>query len=209
MDREAHWFDVYAAREPRELTWYRSQLNVSLELIANAGITASSPVIDIGGGTSTLVDDLLQRGFSDLTVLDIAASALKISRARLGGRSDEVQWLTADVTAADLPSDRYALWHDRAAFHFLVDPADRAAYMSRLRRSLVADGHVVMAAFSLAGPERCSGLEIVRYGPTELAAELGPEFELCEHRTRVHTTPRGGSQDFLHARFARVAGGQT
>lgn len=202
--RTRHWTDVYDRKAPSEVSWYQSSPKVSLELIAASGVKPSAPVIDVGGGASTLVDHLLDLGYSDVTVLDIAASALEASKARLDDRAREVAWVVADATRWR-PSKTYALWHDRAVFHFLTDPADRRAYVSTLEAGVTAGGQLVIATFAPDGPEMCSGLPVVRYDARSLGAELGSNFEFCEERREEHTTPAGRTQAFLYQRYRRRA----
>lgn len=203
-ERRAHWDAVYADRDPTAVSWFQDTPDSSLQLITHAGIGVDDAIIDIGGGAGLLVDHLLDRGFRDLTVLDISATALGNVRARLGPRAADVRWIAADVLEADLPGP-YCLWHDRAAFHFLTKAADRARYREQLVRALLPRGHVVIATFASDGPERCSGLEVVRYRPEELAEELGPAFELLETWDEEHQTPQGRLQRFVFCRFRRVA----
>ena len=207
MSRQDHWDKVYAEKAPETVSWYQPRPAVSLELVAAAGIRPQDPVIDVGGGASKFIDCLLDAGFTAVTVLDLSAEALAHARSRLGARAARVQWIHGDVTRFDPPT-RYALWHDRAVFHFLVDAADRAAYVNRLRSSLVPGGTVIIATFAPDGPEKCSGLPVMRHDEASLQRELGPEFELQEARRDTHLTPWRSEQRFLYARF-RLAGGPT
>jgi SAM-dependent methyltransferase len=200
MPTRQHWEDVYLRKQPTEVSWYRTHLDVSIRFIDGAGLARDAAIIDVGGGASTLVDDLLARGYTDVTVLDVAPQALDAARARLGpAAAANVRWLAADVTQADLSPSRYALWHDRAVFHFLRDEAERRRYRDLLRRALQPGGHVVMGTFGPEGPERCSGLEVARYDAGRLHAELGPDFELVGDATEVHQTPWGAPQQFVYA----------
>jgi len=205
MNRQEHWEKVYAGKAPETVSWYQPRPAVSLELVAAAGIRLQDPVIDVGGGASTFVDCLLDAGFSAVTVLDLSAEALASARARLGARAEQVQWLHEDVTRFH-PATRFALWHDRAVFHFLVDAADRAAYVDSLRRSLAPDGTVIIATFALDGPDKCSGLPVLRYDEASLRRELGQGFELLEARRETHLTPWRSEQRFLYACFRHVKG---
>lgn len=202
MDRQAHWEAVYARRDPLEVSWYQSEPALSLDLIAATGAAHDAPVIDVGGGASLLVDRLLQRGYADVTVLDLSAHALAHARARLGAQAGRVHWLVADVTAF-APARPYAVWHDRAVFHFLTDADDRRKYVQALSRSLAPDGQVVIAAFAVGGPTQCSGLDIVQYDAEKLARALGPAFRLVEERAERHITPGGKEQQFGYFRLAR------
>ncbi|WP_063994910.1 class I SAM-dependent methyltransferase [Bradyrhizobium sp.] len=203
LDRQAHWQSVYATKAEREVSWFQEDPAPSLDLIAEAGISTDARIIDVGGGASRLVDGLLERGFSRVAVLDLSTRALEAAKMRLGRRGDAVAWIVADVTTWN-PSDTYDLWHDRAAFHFLTDSADRDAYVACLKKAVRPHGHVIIATFASDGPERCSGLRIVRYDPDALAATLGPSFELVASRRHDHVTPGGNTQRFQFSRFLRV-----
>jgi len=196
-DPRAHWRAVYETRAPTEVSWYEPVPRRSLELIQAAGLPPGSALLDVGGGASTLADHLLEMGFTDVTVLDIAETALARARARMGSAATRVQWISADVTAWE-PTRRYDLWHDRAVFHFLVDPALRARYVAVLRAALAPHGHVVMATFGPEGPTRCSGLDVQRYSARQLGAVLGPGFRLVRDHLEDHVTPAGRRQQFLY-----------
>jgi len=200
--RQAHWESVYASRGEREVSWFEEAPVLSLALIRTAGATPRSSVIDIGGGASRLVDALLAEGFEAVSVLDLSDAALSAARARLGGRAAKVTWIVADVTTWE-PTQAYDLWHDRAALHFLTDAVDRAAYVARLAKALRPGGHAVIGTFALDGPERCSGLPVVRYDAASLATLLGPDFALVETRAHAHRTPTGGAQRFQFSLFRR------
>ncbi|MGT2440953.1 class I SAM-dependent methyltransferase [Bradyrhizobium betae] len=201
-DRQAHWQNVYATKAEKEVSWFQEDPSPSLDMIAATGIATEAGIIDVGGGASRLVDHLLDRGFSRLAILDLSATALEATKKRLDGRGDGVDWIVADV-ANWTPSDTYDLWHDRAAFHFLTNPADRDAYVARLKKAVRPGGHIIIATFAPDGPERCSGLPIVRYDPASLARVIGPEFELIDSRRHDHLTPGGGTQRFQFSRFLR------
>jgi len=194
-DRQAHWESVYSKKRENEVSWFEENPALSLELIAQVGATAASPIIDIGGGASRLVDNLLQRGFEHVTVLDLSETALESAKARLGRNAGRVHWIVADVTTWQ-PLQTYEIWHDRAAFHFLTNEDDRMAYVARLRQALRIGGHAIISTFALDGPERCSGLQIMRYGPASLGRTLGREFELVGSRQHVHVTPWRAEQSF-------------
>lgn len=196
-----HWAQVYRTKAVDAVSWYQAKPAVSLALIADSGVARDAPLIDVGGGASTLVDHLLAAGYSDLTVLDLAGEALARSRERLGGASAaRVHWLEADVTRFE-PPRRYALWHDRAVFHFLTGEPARTAYLATVRRSLMPGGTVVLATFALDGPARCSGLEVVRYDAAALHAAFGADFELQDSRPDAHLTPGGSLQSFIYVRL--------
>lgn len=203
MDRKQHWSDVHSKRAPDRASWYQLRPALSLELIDRAGVDPKAGAIDVGGGTSTLVDELLEQGFANLAVLDVAGPALELARARLDDRADQVQWIEADVTEFE-PAQQWGLWHDRAVFHFLTDASSRKAYRRALEAGVAPGGSAVISAFSLEGPERCSGLDVVRYSPESLADELGAAFELVESRDEVHMTPTGAEQAFVYCLFRRV-----
>jgi SAM-dependent methyltransferase len=207
-ERKSHWEQIYRTRAPTELSWHQTSLDTSCELIAATGVSPAAPILDVGAGASLLVDTLLEAGFSDLTVLDIAPAALQRVRERLGAKAESVMFVEADVTDFR-PSRRFALWHDRAVFHFLTDPADRRRYRLTLTRALQSGGHVIIATFALTGPTCCSGLDVVGYSAATLAAELGEGLALVESFTQTHITPAGREQQFLYCRFrARPVGGR-
>src|SRR5579863_8892365 len=176
MSTQEHWESVYASKGDQDLSWTQPEPRMSLSLISE--VRRTGRVIDVGGGTSLLAERLLSRGYS-VTVLDISQTAIDRARSRLGARASQIHWIVSDVTAyPDLGS--FDVWHDRAVFHFLTAPADRAAYAALLARTVPAGGHAVVATFALDGPEICSGLEVRRYDGQSLAAELGPQFELLK-----------------------------
>jgi 2-polyprenyl-3-methyl-5-hydroxy-6-metoxy-1,4-benzoquinol methylase len=198
-----HWERLYAHRDPSEFRWYQAHPQHSLSLIADTGLDTTASIIDIGGGASTLVDHLLQAGYRDLTVLDIARTALMQAQQRLGNRSQQVTWVESDVTEYS-PGHTFDIWHDRAVFHFLTDERDRDSYLEALHKTLKPDGQVIIATFSDSGPSQCSGLDIVRYRPETLSLVLGPQrLHLVETFTEEHRTPSGGLQQFVYCRFRR------
>ncbi len=201
MTEQAHWDAVYGSKAATEVSWYRPHLETSLALIERAGGKPGSALIDVGGGEATLVDDLLQRGYRDLSVLDISAAALAATRQRLGRNAEQVQWWEADITRAKLPAQRYDIWHDRAVFHFLTRPEQRAAYVQALQHALRPQGQLILATFGPEGPEKCSGLPVVRYDAASLQAALGEGFRLKESLLEWHDTPWGSRQQFLYCRY--------
>ncbi|HLI98930.1 MAG TPA: class I SAM-dependent methyltransferase [Bradyrhizobium sp.] len=201
-NRKTHWETVYATKGENEVSWFQDSPAPSLELIDFVGIDRDSYIVDIGGGASRLVDRLLAGGFAHLSVLDISAAALDVAKARLGARASQVQWIVTDVTQWQ-PEPRFDLWHDRAAFHFLVDPADRAAYVARLTRALLPGGHAIIATFAKDGPEKCSGLPVHRYDAEELAGELGEAFTLIDTSRHDHVTPWHSNQRFQFSVFQK------
>jgi SAM-dependent methyltransferase len=200
MDRKQHWEDVYRQKPDDSLSWFQPQPEISLELINAAGLPKTAALIDIGAGVSRLVDHLLAEGYSDVTLLDIAESALQKTRARLGDAASRVRWIAADVTHWK-PERQYHLWHDRAVFHFLTNATERAAYRKNLEAALANSGTAIIASFDLDGPERCSGLPVQRYSPETLSAELGTNFHLAELRHETHYTPTDRVQLFQYSLF--------
>ena len=203
MDRQSHWEQVYTTKAPDAVSWYQPRPVRSLALLDDIGVTPDTRIIDVGGGDSTLVDALVARGMHRITVLDLSGAALARARARLGAQARDVTWLEADITTVELPEAAFDVWHDRAVFHFLTDAAERARYVATMERSVRPGGAVVMATFALDGPARCSGLDVVRYGPGELAVALGDSFELVRSDRDVHRTPTGVAQAFTYAVFRR------
>jgi len=198
-DQRTHWEKVYTTRDAQEVSWYQPHAEQSLALINRIAGDGPCRVIDVGGGASTLVDDLLARARFDVTVLDLSEAALQVARERLGKKqAARVHWLTGDVTELELPANAYDIWHDRAVFHFLTEPEQRAAYVAQVRRSVRPGGHVIVAAFGPDGPLQCSGLPVVRYSPDALHGEFGAAFELVEHSAEAHRTPSGAVQQFVY-----------
>lgn len=203
-ERQEHWTRVYEEKDPTSVSWYQSEPEPSLRALDRMGAQPSSSLIDMGGGASTLVDALLTRGWRDITVLDIASSALETAKARLGSSADQVTWQVADVTEWH-PARKYDVWHDRAVFHFLVQPEKREAYRRALAEGLSPGGLLIIATFALDGPERCSGLPVERYDAEKLARELGPSFRLIEAWREDHVTPTGARQSFNWCAFRSAA----
>ncbi len=201
--RHRHWEEVYERKAETEVSWFEASPALSLGAIERWAGGLAEPVIDIGGGASRLADALLERGFKDITVLDLSEAALAAVKARLGERASLCTFIAADVTAWE-PQLTYRIWHDRAAFHFLTDPEDRDAYRERLLKGLGAGGHAVIGTFALDGPEKCSGLPVVRYDATTLAKALGPRFVTIETQAHDHVTPAGNLQKFQFTVFRRI-----
>lgn len=202
MNKKEHWENVYTTKSVTDVSWYQETPSTSLRLIDRAGIGKDDPIIDVGGGASVLVDFLLDRGFTDVSVLDISSTAIAHARNRLGGRAAQVQWHEADVTALRL-GRKFKLWHDRAVFHFLREAKDREAYIRNLDAHLAPDGHVIIATFSLNGPTRCSGLDIVQYDEESIARAFGAVLQLNGSVTETHVTPRNREQEFKYFHFTR------
>ncbi|MCK6540608.1 MAG: class I SAM-dependent methyltransferase [Anaerolineales bacterium] len=198
MDPKTHWEHIYEKKAPTRVSWYQEHAQISLQFILRTGIQKTDPIIDIGGGASTLVDDLLAEGYQHISVLDVSAKALELARGRLGERAAQVNWIEADITQVDLPEGAYTLWHDRAAFHFLTQPADRQRYIETARRAVRKGGHVIVATFAPDGPDHCSGLEVMRYSPESLHSEFGSGFELADSVRETHHTPFGTEQKFIY-----------
>ena len=197
-DTREHWDRVYGSRAANSLSWFQPHAEQSLRLIRGAGLPPSASVIDIGGGASTLVDDLLAHGHSRLTVLDLSSAALASARQRLGSLEGAVRWIQGDITTVALPFQAYDLWHDRAVFHFLTTPHQRQAYVEAVLHAVKPGGHVIVATFAEDGPAQCSGLPVVRYSPAGLHAEFGAPFTLLSHEEEAHQTPGGGTQKFIY-----------
>jgi SAM-dependent methyltransferase len=198
--RQAHWEGVYTHKSESEVSWFQENPALSIEMIKQVGATAASAIVDIGGGASRLVDNLIDRDFEEVPVLDLSETALEEAKARLGIRAKQVQWIVADATVWE-PIKAYDIWHDRAAFHFLTEDRDRAAYVARLERALKVGGYAIIATFALDGPERCSGLSVVRYDPASLGETLGQSFQLVDARRHAHATPWGTEQSFQFSVF--------
>jgi ubiquinone/menaquinone biosynthesis C-methylase UbiE len=198
MQSRDHWEKVYTTKSTDAVSWFQPHADVSLDLIKTTGAGLDAAIIDVGGGASMLVDDLLANGYTDLTVLDLSAAALAAARSRLGTRAAAVKWMEADITRAQLPANRYDIWHDRAVFHFLTAAKDRAAYVQAVFRAVKPGGHVIVATFAEDGPDKCSGLPVMRYRADQLHHEFGESFALLRHRKETHHTPSGAVQQFVY-----------
>jgi len=199
--RETHWEGLYRVKQVDQVSWYRPHLEHSLRLIRQLLPAANGRIIDVGAGASTLVDDLLAVGYRSIDVLDLSATAIEVTRRRVGAEAGGVRWLVGDVTSYPLDACSYDLWHDRAVFHFLTRPEDRDAYIRQVTRALRPGGHIVIATFGPQGPTRCSGLEVERYGADSLGAQFGDRFMLCSQLLDVHRSPAGAEQQFLYCAF--------
>jgi ubiquinone/menaquinone biosynthesis C-methylase UbiE len=202
VGRKAHWENVYTTKSEKEVSWFQENPAPSLELIALAGLHADATIIDIGGGASRFVDALVEQKIGRITVLDLSAAALDAAKKRLGDRGAAVEWVIADATTWE-PSQAYDLWYDRATFHFLTNASDRSAYVRNLQKAVRSGGHVIMGTFALEGPERCSGLSVMRYDAGMLGAILGTDFRLIDSRRHDHATPWGVVQRFQFSTFRR------
>jgi ubiquinone/menaquinone biosynthesis C-methylase UbiE len=204
MQSKEHWEKVYTTKATDTVSWFQPHADLSLDLIKATGVSHDAAIIDVGGGASTLVDDLLANGYTDLSVLDLSAAALTAAQMRLGLQASKVQWIEADVTKVNLPDYRFDVWHDRAVFHFLTSAEDRAAYVQTVFRAVKPGGHVIVATFAEDGPNRCSGLPVMRYRADELHAEFGEAFSLLSHRKEAHHTPSGTVQQFVYCYCRRI-----
>jgi SAM-dependent methyltransferase len=204
MTPKNHWEKVYADKLSEKLGWYKPHLQTSLTWIKELNLGADAPIIDVGGGASTLVDDLLDAGYRSITVLDISDNALSSTRARLGKRADLVTWLTGDIASIELPAHQYRLWHDRAAFHFLTEHDQQRKYRDALLKALKPGGHLIIGTFAPEAPPKCSGLPVQRYNQDQLSATLGGEFELVRHKKELHITPGGVEQMYLYCHFRKT-----
>ena len=202
-ETKSHWEQIYLTTSHRELSWTQVRPSPSIDWILEAVPARTSAIIDVGGGVSNLIDQLILEGYDWPAVLDVSETALEIARERLGNFAAQVEWLTADVTDCDFRR-KYDLWHDRAVFHFLTTRSDRVAYLASLKKALVAGGKALIATFSPQGPSKCSGLDVVRFDEKVLSLELGDDFRLLRHERHQHTTPRGATQEFQYCLFQLV-----
>jgi 2-polyprenyl-3-methyl-5-hydroxy-6-metoxy-1,4-benzoquinol methylase len=198
MDAKTHWEKVYTTREPETVSWYRAHLETSIALIERAAHSRSASIIDIGAGESTLVDDLLSKGYEHITVLDVSQTALDVTKKRLGPLAAQINWIVADITQVGLEPLAYDVWHDRAVFHFLTSIEQRAAYVRNVMKAVKRGGHVIVSTFGPEGPTQCSGLEVMRYDAKSLHNEFGVRFRLVESFNELHNTPFGTTQQFLY-----------
>jgi 2-polyprenyl-3-methyl-5-hydroxy-6-metoxy-1,4-benzoquinol methylase len=203
MDAKTHWEKVYKTKEPETVSWYRAHLETSLALIERAAHSPSASIIDIGAGESTLVDDLIARGYENITVLDLSQTAFDVTKKRLGPLAEQIRWIVADVTQIELEPSVYDVWHDRAVFHFLTSIEQRAAYVRNVAHAVKPGGHVIVSTFGPEGPTKCSGLEVLRYDAESLHGEFGPRFRLVESSKELHHTPFGATQQFVYC-YCRV-----
>ena len=205
MSKRDHWERVYRKNPPGEVSWYRPHLDRSLSFLERAGLDSDAANLDVGGGASTLVDDLLRRGFTRVSVLDLSSTAMDEAKQRLGSAANRVTWITGDVTEVDLPEHAYDFWHDRAVFHFLVEEEARRRYVAQVRHALRPNGHIVVATFGPEGPAKCSGLPVARYTAEGIHDEFGNEFLKTGSEREVHKTPWGSEQEFVYC-YCRMPG---
>jgi 2-polyprenyl-3-methyl-5-hydroxy-6-metoxy-1,4-benzoquinol methylase len=201
MDKKAHWEQVYGSKAPDAVSWYAPHLETSLKLIHQAKVNKNAAIIDIGGGESTLVDDLITEGYQNISVLDISQKAIDVSKERIGNPANKVDWHCSDITQATLPQNYFDVWHDRAVFHFLTEEAQRVKYVEQVKRSVKKGGHVIMSTFGPKGPEKCSELDVVRYDTENLHEQLGNSFEMISNSIEIHRTPTNISQQFIYCLF--------
>lgn len=205
MSKRDHWEGVYRKKGVDEVSWYRPHLDRSLAFLDRAGLSPDAAILDVGGGASTLVDDLLQRGFTRVTVLDLSKAAIEQAKERLGPAAVRVSWVVGDVTEVALPEHAYDFWHDRAVFHFLMDEEARRRYVAQVRHALRPEGHIVVATFGPEGPERCSGLPVMRYSAEGIHDQFGNEFRKVGSEREIHKTPWGTEQEFVYC-YCRMPG---
>ena len=203
MNQKAHWDKVYSTKPAEAVSWFAPHLETSLKLIHTASARKDAAIIDIGGGESTLVDDLFNEGYRNLSVLDISQTAIEVAKERMGQNASAIQWYCVDIAQASLPEAHFDIWHDRAVFHFLTKQSDRDQYVERVKRSLKHGGYVIMATFGPEGPTQCSDLDVERYDTQELHGQFGDSFELLQSSTEIHQTPMGTTQQFLYC-FCRM-----
>jgi len=205
MESKKHWEKVYTSKANTELSWFQEHAQLSLKIICNASIPISASIIDVGGGSSTLVDDLLANGYEHITVLDLSKAALITSKARVGACTADIQWLEANILEVELPTHAYDVWHDRAVFHFLTTEDERHAYVQKVLQAVKPGGLVIVATFAEDGPNQCSGLPVMRYSASALHSEFGEPFELIGHEKESHNTPAGNQQKFVYCFCRKVA----
>ena len=205
MNEADHWEEIYSTKSANQVGWYAPHLETSMKWIAGLDLAPEDPIIDVGGGASTLVDDLLELGQKKLTFLELSARAIQLTKARLGEPSGAVTWLNGNVTEIELPSRYFCLWHDRAVFHFLIEPETQQKYRDAMLRALKTGGYFIIGTFSPAAPPQCSGLPVQRYTSALLCNTFGKEFELTHSQNEIHRTPSGVEQAYVYCLFQRTA----
>ncbi len=204
MSGKQHWQQVYSTKTTDQVGWYAPHLTTSVRWITDLNLDPDDPIIDVGGGASTLVDDLLDKGYRDISVLDLSDRAMSAVRERLGTSASQISWLLGDVTEIELPISHFKLWHDRALFHFLIEPEQQKKYRDKLLQALTPGGHFIIGVFELEAPPQCSGLPVQRYNVEKLNAIFGTEFNLKHHQNEIHQTPSGVEQKYLYCLFQRT-----
>jgi 2-polyprenyl-3-methyl-5-hydroxy-6-metoxy-1,4-benzoquinol methylase len=203
MDKKHHWEDVYRKKKVDEVSWYQARPGLSLRMIAAANLARDAAIIDVGGGASLLIDNLITQGYTNLSVLDISGESLKCAKERIGSSGQNVQWIESNITDFN-PQQKFQFWHDRAVFHFLTNPDERARYLEVMNRSLASGAYAMIATFAPDGPEKCSGLPVQRYSHESLQQILGPACKMVLQEQETHLTPAGGQQKFIYALFRKV-----
>ena len=204
MDKKSHWENVYTTKSHTEVSWFSEHIQSSLGLIEKAGAVKTAAIIDVGGGASTLVDDLLENGYQDLTVIDISGAALKIAKDRLKEKAGKIKWMEDDILESEFGHRQYDLWHDRAVFHFLTTDGERAAYTQKVTEHVKKGGFIVLSVFADNGPLKCSMLEIKRHSGSEIEEFFGSRFlKVSEDRTS-HITPAKVEQKFVNMILKRL-----
>lgn len=203
ITQREHWEKVYSTKPTKKLGWYELHLQTSLSWIIELDLVENARIIDIGGGASTLVDDLLIEGYRSITVLDLSKKGLSLAKTRLGKRAGQVTWFEGDITSVDLPTQHYDLWHDRAVFHFLTEPKQQQRYLNSLLKTLKPGGHLIIGTFAPEAPPKCSGLPVQRYSQEQLKSMLGEKFEIQRYRKEMHVTPGGVEQMYIYCHFIK------
>ena len=198
MDTQGHWEQVYGTKAATEVSWFRPHLDTSLSLVERVARDSNASIIDVGGGESTLIDDLIDKGYRNVTVLDISRTAIEHTQQRLAAASSDVNWLTGNILKVALPTHSYDVWHDRAVFHFLTEPVQRREYVRQVISAVKPGGHIIVGTFGLSGPKKCSGLDVMQYDADSLHAEFGGRFRLMESTEELHGTPFGTTQQFVY-----------
>lgn len=204
MESKEHWEKIYGTKAASEVSWFQEHADLSVKLIKNSDVSAAASIIDVGGGASVLVDDLLANGYKDVTVLDLSASAIATAKERLGKAAGHVKWVEANILDLELPAAAYDIWHDRAVFHFLTDDKDRNRYVEQVLHAVKPGGVVIVATFAEDGPTECSGLPVMRYSAEQLHSEFGEPFMLVDHEKQSHHTPEGNEQKFVYCFFRKA-----
>ncbi|RZQ56615.1 SAM-dependent methyltransferase [Pseudidiomarina tainanensis] len=201
--QEEHWEEVYQTKAVDRVSWFQSKAETSLRLITDTGMSHDAPLIDIGSGASRLIDNLITSGFTKITALDISTSALNASKKRLKAKAEQVTWLVGDVLESAFAAGQFAIWHDRAVFHFLITSEQQQRYVEQAAHAVEQGGYVVIATFAEDGPEKCSGLPVQRYSAQQLAEVFAPQFSLVHTEREIHKTPHGAEQKFNYCVLRR------